>query len=57
MIICKYAIEVLWLVLAVSTCWINEVLVSRFGMRPNGQEDSEVKPQSPAQIRPPPWFG
>ncbi|MCK4787479.1 MAG: hypothetical protein KAV87_27220 [Desulfobacteraceae bacterium] len=57
MIICKYAIEVMWLVLAVLVCWISDDRARHFTDQPERQDAFLKRPHSPALIRPPPGFG
>jgi len=57
MIICKYAIEVMWLILAVLVCWISDDRAGGFTDQPEGQDAFLKRPHSPALIRPPPGFG
>jgi hypothetical protein len=57
MIICKYAVEVVWLILAVSACWVAGEQTGGFLHKPIMQDGFKKETHSPAQIRPPPWFG
>jgi len=54
MIICKYAIAVMWLILTVSACLVVTRQMMGFAHQSVKQNGMQKKPHSPNQIRPPP---